>query len=234
VNDAAKPVVLIVEDEPAQVEVLRYNLEKEGFRAIVAGDGEEALLLAREETPDLVILDWMLPELSGVEVCRRIRRLPDIGRTPIIMVTARGEEADRVRGLDSGADDYLVKPFSPSELLARARAVMRRTRGGASDDALEYAGIVLDLGAHKVTRNGKPVRLGPTEFRLLRVLIERPGHVFSREQLLDHAWGREIFVESRTVDVHIRRLRQSLNIHGDPDIIRTVRGFGYAIDASKE
>lgn len=233
-NDAAKPVVLIVEDEPAQVEVLRYNLEKEGFRAIVAGDGEEALLLAREETPDLVILDWMLPELSGVEVCRRIRRLPDIGRTPIIMVTARGEEADRVRGLDSGADDYLVKPFSPSELLARARAVMRRTRGGASDDALEYAGIVLDLGAHKVTRNGKPVRLGPTEFRLLRVLIERPGHVFSREQLLDHAWGREIFVESRTVDVHIRRLRQSLNIHGDPDIIRTVRGFGYAIDASKE
>lgn len=229
-----KPLVLIVEDEPPQAELLRYNLERDGFRTAIAGDGEEALLLAEEEAPDLVILDWMLPLLSGIEVCRRLRRRNSSAKMPIIMLTARGVESDRIRGLDSGADDYLVKPFSPNELLARVRAVLRRSDTAREDEMIEYGGISMDIGSHKVMRDDKSVHLGPTEFRLLRVLMERPGHVFSREQLLDRAWGRHIYLESRTVDVHIRRLRQALNCGSAPDIIRTVRGFGYAIDTDKD
>ncbi|TCS63395.1 phosphate regulon transcriptional regulator PhoB [Varunaivibrio sulfuroxidans] len=225
------PLILIAEDEPAQVEVLRYNLESEGYRVVTAVNGEEALLVVEEEGPDLVLLDWMMPELSGIEVCRRLRERTQTKRLPVIMLTARGEESDRVRGLDSGADDYLVKPFSPGELIARVRAVMRRTRPGLDEEHISYGGITMDLAAHKVTRDGRAVHLGPTEFRLLRILMERPGRVFSRESLLDMAWGRDIYVEARTVDVHIRRLRKALNENDDTDIIRTVRGAGYAIDS---
>lgn len=233
-NETLKPLVLIVEDEPPQAELLRYNLERDGFRTALAGDGEEALLLAEEEAPDLVILDWMLPLLSGIEVCRRLRRKNSNAQLPIIMLTARGVESDRIRGLDSGADDYLVKPFSPNELLARVRAVLRRTDAAKGEGVIEYGGVSMDTGSHKVMRGDTSIHLGPTEYRLLRVLLERPGHVFSREQLLDRAWGRDIYLESRTVDVHIRRLRQALNKGGAPDIIRTVRGFGYAIDTDKD
>lgn len=229
-----KPLVLIVEDEPPQAELLRYNLERDGFRTVLAGDGEEALLLAEEEAPDLVILDWMLPLLSGIEVCRRLRRKASSAQLPIIMLTARGVESDRIRGLDSGADDYLVKPFSPNELLARVRAILRRSDASMGDELIQYGDLTMDVGTHKVLRNGKNVHLGPTEFRLLRVLLERPGHVFSREQLLDRAWGRDIYLESRTVDVHVRRLRLALNQSDGHDMIRTVRGFGYAIDTDKD
>jgi two-component system, OmpR family, phosphate regulon response regulator PhoB len=225
-----KPFILIVEDEPPQAELLSYNLEREGYRTRVASDGDEALALTSEDPPDLIVLDWMMPEISGIEVCRQLRRRADAKNLPIIMLTARGEESDRVRGLDSGADDYMVKPYSPGEMVARIRALLRRTRPGFSDETLEYGGIVMDLAAHKVTYNGKAVRLGPTEYRLLLTLIERPGRVFSREQLLDLAWGREIYVEQRTVDVHIRRLRKALSDAGSEDLIRTVRGAGYSLD----
>ena len=225
-----KTQVLIVEDEAALVELLRYNLEKEGFRVTSAADGEEALSAIAENPPDLVILDWMLPLVSGLEVCRQIRRKPETRELPVIMLTARGEEADRVRGLEGGADDYISKPFSPSELVARVRAVMRRSRPAGGDDLLTYAGVVMDLASHRVLRDGRPVHLGPTEFRLLRYLMERPGRVYSREQLLDAVWGRDIYVEPRTVDVHIRRLRKALNGPADQDIIRTVRSAGYALD----
>lgn len=226
------PLILIVEDEPAQVELLRYNLEKSGFRCNVAGDGEEALLQLAEETPDLVLLDWMLPEISGIELCRRIRAVKETRNIPIIMLTARGEEKDRIRGLDTGADDFVVKPFSPSELIARVRAVMRRLRPALSEDQLEYGDIQMDLVQHKVTRKNRPVALGPTEYRILQVFMEHPRRVFSRERLLDLAWGRDIYVELRTVDVHIRRLRKALNDSDCPDVIRTVRGAGYALDVA--
>jgi len=225
-----KTQILIVEDEAALVELLRYNLEKEGFRVASAGDGEEALSVIAENPPDLVILDWMLPLVSGLEVCRQIRRKTETRELPVIMLTARGEEADRVRGLEGGADDYISKPFSPSELVARVRAVLRRSRPAGGDDLLTYAGVVMDLSSHRVLRNGRAVHLGPTEFRLLRYLMERPGRVYSREQLLDAVWGRDIYVEPRTVDVHIRRLRKALNGPADQDIIRTVRSAGYALD----
>ncbi len=225
-----KPHVLVVEDEPALVTLLRYNLEREGFRVSSASDGEEALSLLAESTPDLVILDWMLPHVSGLEVCRQIRRKAETSELPVIMLTARGEETDRVRGLEGGADDYITKPFSPSELVARIRAVLRRAQPASGKDLLTYAGVVIDLASHRVLRNGRPVHLGPTEFRLLRHLMERPGRVYSREQLLDAVWGRDIYVEPRTVDVHIRRLRKALNGPSDPDIIRTVRSAGYALD----
>ncbi len=224
------PLVLIVEDEPAQVEVLRYNLEKRGFRTTVALAGEEALILAEEEEPDLVILDWMLPDISGIEVCRRLKAQPRTKLTPVIMLTARGEEEDRIRGLESGADDYMVKPYSPNEMIARVQAVLRRSHPEIAEESLQYSDIRMDLARHRVSRNDTAIHLGPTEFRLLRVLMERPGRVFSREQLLDRAWGRDVYVESRTVDVHIRRLRKALNVNGFKDIIRTVRGSGYAID----
>ncbi|MEX2450982.1 MAG: phosphate regulon transcriptional regulator PhoB [Rhodospirillales bacterium] len=227
-----KPLVLIVEDDPALVELLRYNLEKEGYDTAVAADGEVALTLVQEEEPVLIILDWMLPKLSGIEACRRLRQRPNTAKLPIIMLTARGEEDDRIRGLESGADDYIVKPFSPSELIARVRAVLRRSRPELTEEVLSYEGIVMDLATHRVMRNKRPLHLAPTEYRLLRVLLERPGRVFSREQLLDQAWGRDVYVEQRTVDVHVRRLRKVLNAAGEPDIIRTVRGAGYALDTT--
>ena len=226
------PLVLIVEDEPAQAEVLRYNLEKKGYRTSVAPAGEEALMLVEEEEPDLVILDWMLPDIAGIEICRQLKTRPKTRTLPVIMLTARGEEDDRVRGLESGADDYVVKPYSPSEMIARVQAVLRRSHPELEEEVLEYTDIRMDLARHRVTRQGKSIHLGPSEFRLLRVLMERPTRVFSREQLLDRAWGRDVYVESRTVDVHIRRLRKALNISGSKDIIRTVRGSGYALDES--
>jgi two-component system, OmpR family, phosphate regulon response regulator PhoB len=229
-NSALKPLVLIVEDEADLVTLLKYNLEKENFRTLSAGDGEEALLLASEQVPSLVLLDWMLPLMSGLEVCRQMRRNPKTRDIPIIMLTARGEEADKVRGLNSGADDYIAKPFSPTELVARMRAVLRRSSPGLAEELLSFGDVILDLAAHRVRRQGRDVHLGPTEFRLLRHFMQHPGRVFSREQLLDLVWGHDVYVEPRTVDVHIRRLRKALNEVNDNDIIRTVRSAGYALD----
>lgn len=225
-----QPNILIVEDEAALVELLTYNLEKAGFQTTVARDGEEAMLAVAEAKPDLVLLDWMLPYVSGIEICRRLRRNPETRDLPVILLTARGEEGDRIRGLESGADDYVVKPFSPTELIARVRAVMRRTRPAFDKDTLTYADIVMDLGSHRVSRGGRAIDLGPTEFRLLQFLLEHPGRVFDREQLLDGVWGQEAYIEPRTVDVHIRRLRKAMNLPGAPDLIRTVRSAGYALE----
>ena len=225
-----KPHILVVEDEPALATLLRYNLEKEGFSVAEAHDGEEALLQLSERTPDAVLLDWMLPQVSGLEICRRIRRTPEWRGLPVIMLTAKGEEADRVRGLEGGADDYVVKPFGVGELVARLRAVMRRASPSAGAETLRYADLVMDLVGHRVMRSNAPIHLGPTEFRLLRVLLERPGRVFSREQLLDAVWGREAEIEPRTVDVHIRRLRKAMNDGARRDLIRTVRAAGYALE----
>ena len=227
---STKPRVLIVEDEDAQAEVLRYNFDREGFEVLLAGDGDEAMLAAEEQQPDLVLLDWMLPGTSGISVCQQLRARPETRALPIIMLTARSEEGDRIRGLDSGADDYVVKPFSPSELVARVRAVLRRARPALSEERLVCGEVVMDLATHRVSRRGRFIHLGPTEFRLLRLFMERPYRVFTREQLLDKVWGRDIHVELRTVDVHIRRLRKALGSHGDDDVIRTVRGTGYALD----
>ena len=227
------PLVLIVEDEAALVTLLRYNLEREGFRVAEARDGEEAMLQIAEQMPDLVVLDWMLPLLSGIEVCRQLRRLPETRRLPIVMLTARGEEGDKLRGLDAGADDFVTKPFSPSELIARLRAVLRRSRPERDGETLQYQDLVMDLASHRVRRNGREVHLGPTEFRLLRHLMENQGRVFSREQLLDMVWGRDVYVEPRTVDVHIRRLRKAINADEETDLIRTVRAAGYALDLAE-
>ena len=224
------PRVLIVEDEAPLVTMLRYNLEREGFAVDEASDGEEALLRIAERMPDAVLLDWMLPLVSGLEVCRQIRRAPSTRALPVIMLTAKGAEGDRIRGLDSGADDYVVKPFSPSELVARLRAVIRRAQPSPADNVLRYADVAMDLEAHRVTRGGVSVHLGPTEFRLLRHFLQRPGRVLSREQLLDGVWGHDAEVETRTVDVHIRRLRKALNGSGGKDLLRTVRSAGYALD----
>lgn len=226
----SKPLVMIVEDEAALVTLLRYNLEREGFRVSEASDGEEALVLCQEDRPDIVLLDWMLPHLSGLEVCRRLRRTPETREVPIILLTARGEESDKVRGLDSGADDYITKPFSPAELISRLRAVLRRARPAMASEVLQFEDLSMDLAAHRVKRGEREVRLGPTEFRLLRYLLEHPGRVFSREQLLDAVWGRDVYVEPRTVDVHIRRLRKAINSGEERDLIRTVRSAGYALD----
>ena len=225
-----KPYILIVEDELPLITLLRYNLEEAGFEVDEATNGDEALISVRERLPDLVVLDWMLPAVSGIEVCRQFRRRPETRNLPVIMLTARSEEADRVRGLDSGADDYITKPFSPKELIARVRAVLRRTRPSMSAEQLSFADIEMDLTAHKVTRGGKATHLGPTEFRLLRHFMEHPGRVFSREQLLDSVWGHDVYVEPRTVDVHIRRLRKALDVGRSPDVIRTVRSAGYAME----
>jgi two-component system phosphate regulon response regulator PhoB len=225
-----KPTVLVAEDESALVTLLRYNLEREGYRVVEATDGEEALLLAAEEKPDLVLLDWMLPQLSGIEVCRRLRARPESRNVPILMLTARGEEADRVRGLNTGADDYITKPFSMTELLARLRAVLRRIRPSLSEDTVKVGDIEMDRVAHRVRRSGREVHLGPTQYNLLDHLIQHPGRVFSREQLLDAVWGSDIYVEARTVDVHVGRLRKALNIDGTKDPIRTVRSAGYSLD----
>jgi two-component system phosphate regulon response regulator PhoB len=224
------PLVLVVEDEDALATLLDYNLDKEGFRVARAADGEEALLRLEEEPPDLVLLDWMLPKVSGVEVCRQMRARPETRRTPVIMLTARGEETDKVRGLDTGADDYVVKSFAMSELVARMRALLRRSRPELVDERLAYADLVLDRAEHRVTRQGRDVHLGPTEYRLLDFLMQRPGRVFSRERLLDAVWGPNTYVEVRTVDVHVGRLRKALKRPGAKDLIRTVRSAGYALD----
>ena len=227
------PLILIVEDEPPLVEMLKYNFESAGFRTSVATDGQEALFQAEELTPDLILLDWMLPEYSGIEICRKLRDRDATKSVPIIMLTARSEEDDRILGLNSGADDYVVKPFSPKELVARVQATLRRSQPGFAEDKLVYADLTMDLDAHKVFRSEMPIHLGPTEYRLLQVFMQRPSRVFSREQLLDRVWGRDIYVEERTVDVHIRRLRKALNANDRPDIIRTVRGGGYSLDETK-
>jgi two-component system phosphate regulon response regulator PhoB len=225
-----KPLILVVEDEAAISTLLAYNLEREGYRAAEATDGEEALLMVEETRPDLILLDWMLPQTSGIEVCRRLRAKPETRNIPIIMLTARGEEADRIRGLDTGADDYITKPFSTSELLARIRAVLRRIRPALAGSSVQFGDILVDRAAHRVRRGERDVHLGPTEFRLLDHLIQYPGRVFSREQLLDAIWGSDVYVEARTVDVHIGRLRKALNEDGENDPIRTVRSAGYALD----
>lgn len=224
-----QPSVLVVEDEPSQRAVLRYNLESEGFRVVTAENGEEALLLVSEELPDVVVLDWMLPQVSGIEVCRQLKTRKETRSLPIIMLSARSEEVDKIRGLETGADDYVTKPYSVLELIARVKSQLRRSRPAAVSERLQYEDIVLDVEHHRVKRDGAEIKLGPTEFRLLTTLIERPGRVFSREQLLDRVWGRDIYVDSRTVDVHIGRLRKALCSNGGDDPLRTVRGAGYAL-----
>ncbi len=228
---ATKPYALLVEDEAALVELVRYNLEKEGYEVAVAMDGEEALLMIEERQPDIVLLDWMLPKLAGIEVARRLRSRSHTRNLPIIMLTARAEESDRIRGLDTGADDYLTKPFSMTELIARIRAVLRRIRPALAEDVVVVGDISIDRAAHRVMRNDVEVHLGPTEFRLLDYFIQHPGRVFSREQLLDAVWGSDVYVETRTVDVHIGRLRKALSRGGGEDPIRTVRSAGYALNA---
>ncbi|TXC74453.1 phosphate regulon transcriptional regulatory protein PhoB [Sphingorhabdus soli] len=223
--------MLLVEDDAALAELLTFHFTREEFTVRHTPDGEEALILAKEKVPDIVLLDWMVENLSGIEVCRRLRRDPGTANVPIIMLTARGEEEDRIRGLDTGADDYVTKPFSPRELIARVQAVLRRVRPALAGETLRYADIEIDTVAHRVRRDGDPIALGPTEFRLLRHFLEHPGHVFSRERLLDSVWGQNSDIELRTVDVHIRRLRKAINEGGRTDLIRTVRSAGYALDA---
>jgi two-component system phosphate regulon response regulator PhoB len=227
-----KPRLLLVEDDRALADLLLWHFDREGYDVERTADGDEALLLAEEQTPDLVILDWMIEGVTGIEVCRRLRRRAATARVPIIMLTARGEEGDRIRGLETGADDYVTKPFSPRELLARVGAVFRRTRPALAGEQLAFGDIEMDLDAHRVRRGGKPVQLGPTEFRLLRHFMESPGRVFSRERLLDAVWSRDSDIDTRTVDVHVRRLRKALNDGGLPDMIRTVRSAGYSLDAA--
>jgi len=224
-----KATILLVEDEPAQRELLAYNLVAEGFHVITAENGEQALLLVAETAPDLIVLDWMMPQVSGIEVCRRLKARSPTRDMPILMLSARSEEADRVRGLETGADDFVTKPYSLAELMARIRALLRRTRPASVGDVLEFQDIRLDPQTYKVTRNNALIKLGPIEFRLLSTFLERPGRVWSREQLLDRVWGRESLVDTRTVDVHIGRLRKALTQFGDQDPLRTVRGAGYAL-----
>lgn len=225
----AQPTVLLVEDEPAQREVLAYNLEAEGFVVQRATNGEEALMLVAENPPDLILLDWMMPHVSGLEVCRRLKMRSETRSIPIIMLSARSEEVDKVRGLETGADDYVIKPYSIIELMARLRAQLRRARPSTLGMVLEWKTISLDAETHRVIRDGQTLKLGPTEFRLLATFLEKPGRVFSREQLLDRVWGRDIYVDSRTVDVHVGRLRKALCTFGGDDPLRTVRGVGYAL-----
>ena len=220
--------LLLVEDDRPLADLVTFHFERAGYIVTRTGDGEEALILVDEVKPDLILLDWMIEGISGIEVCRRLRRRPATANVPIVMLTARGAEDDRVRGLETGADDYVTKPFSPKELVARAGAVLRRVRPALAAETLEYAGVEMDLAAHRVRRDGTPVSLGPTEYRLLRHFLENPGRVFAREQLLETVWPHSEDIELRTVDVHIRRLRLAL---GEPDLIRTVRSAGYAMDA---
>jgi two-component system, OmpR family, phosphate regulon response regulator PhoB len=225
----SQPHVLIVEDEPAQREVLSYNLEAEGFRVTTAGNGEDGLMMVQEDPPDVMVLDWMLPSVSGIEVCRQLKARAETRDMPIIMLSARSEEVDKVRGLETGADDYVVKPYAVSELLARVRTQLRRVRPSTVGQVLVFDDIQLDAETHRVTRLGEQLKLGPTEFRLLATLMEKPGRVWSREQLLDRVWGRDIYVDTRTVDVHVGRLRKVLMQNGGADPLRTVRGAGYAL-----
>lgn len=224
-----KPSVLVVEDEPAQREVLIYNLKAESFEVSCAETGDDALVLVAETQPDVIILDWMLPGVSGIEICRRLKANTGTRAIPVIMLTARSEESDRVRGLETGADDYVLKPYSVVELMARVRTQLRRVRPASVGEQLSYEDINLDAETHRVTRDGKSLKLGPTELRLLATFMEKPGRVWSREQLLDRVWGRDIFVDTRTVDVHIGRLRKALCVHGGGDPLRTVRGAGYSL-----
>jgi two-component system, OmpR family, phosphate regulon response regulator PhoB len=225
-----KPLLLLVEDDRALADLLMWHFDREGYEILRTADGDEALILSQERTPDLVVLDWMIEGVSGIEVCRRLRRRASTAHVPIIMLTARGEESDRIRGLDTGADDYVTKPFSPRELLARVGAVLRRVRPALAGEQLAYGDIDMDVEAHRVRRGGSPVQLGPTEFRLLRHFLEHPGRVFSRERLLDAVWQHDSDIDARTVDVHIRRLRKALNEGGRADLVRTVRSAGYALD----
>lgn len=231
---ADTPLVLVVDDEPAQRALLSYNLEASGFRVLTAQDGEEALLMITEEAPDVILLDWMLPRVSGIEVCRQIRARPEARDSAVIMVSARSDETDLVRGLETGADDYITKPYSVTELLARVRANLRRVRPAQSGQALAVGDLRLDPEAHRVTRGTRELHLGPTEFRLLAALMERAGKVWSREALLDRVWGRDIYVDTRTVDVHVGRLRKTLCAGGEADPIRTVRGAGYAVEGAAQ
>ena len=226
-----KPLLLLVEDDRALADLLLWHFDREGYEIVRTADGDEALILAEERTPDLVILDWMIEGVSGIEVCRRLRRRASTAAVPIIMLTARGEESDRIRGLETGADDYVTKPFSPRELLARVGAVLRRVRPALAGEQLSYGDLEMDVQSHRVRRGGKPVSLGPTEFRLLRYLMENPGRVFSRERLLTAVWTHDPDIDERTVDVHVRRLRRALNEGGRPDLVRTVRSAGYSLDA---
>jgi two-component system phosphate regulon response regulator PhoB len=226
----SKPLILVVEDEAALQKLLAYNLQAAEFDTMQAYDGEEALTLIAEREPDLILLDWMLPQLSGIEICRRLRRRPETASIPIIMLTARGEEPDRLRGLETGADDYITKPFSPAELIARIRAVLRRVRPAFADQILSFHDLRMDLTAHRVFRGDREIHLSPTEFRLLRHLLENPGRVFSRSALLDRVWGGELDIELRTVDATVRRLRRALNGENDADLLRTVRAEGYSLD----
>ena len=226
-----KPYILIAEDDDAVVELLKYNLDREDYEAGIARDGEEAMMMIEERAPDMLLLDWMLPKVPGIEVCRRVRARTETANMPIIMLTARSEEPDRIRGLDTGADDYVTKPFSTTELMARLRAVMRRIRPGLVEDRLTVGDITIDRTGHTVERRGEDIHLGPTEFRLLDYFMQHPGRVFSREQLLDSVWGSDVYVEARTVDVHVGRLRKALKKAGGEDPIRTVRSAGYALKA---
>jgi two-component system phosphate regulon response regulator PhoB len=222
--------LLLVEDDDRLAELLRWHFEREDFQVEQTPAGEEALLLAKENPPDIVLLDWMIEGVSGIEVCRRLRRSTSTANVPIIMLTGRGEEDDRIRGLETGADDFVTKPFSPRELIARVRAVLRRVRPALAGEQLPFADLEMDILQHKVRRAGKAVALGPTEYRLLRQFLEHPGRVFSRERLLDAVWGRDADIDIRTIDVHIRRLRRAINTNGGPELIRTVRSAGYALD----
>ncbi len=224
-----QPVVLVVEDEPAQREVLAFNLDAEGYDVVQAANGEEALIMVDEVMPDIIVLDWMMPNLSGIEVCRRLKMRPETRGISIIMLSAKSEEVDRVRGLETGADDYVIKPYSIVELMARVKAQLRRTRPTTVGLVLEYRDLRLNSETHKVYRGEAVLKLGPTEFRLLSTFIEKPGRVWSREQLLDRVWGRDIYVDTRTVDVHIGRLRKALCEFGGDDPLRTVRGAGYSL-----
>ena len=223
--------LLLVEDDRAIAELVEFHFARDGYAVTVTANGEEALILVDELRPDLIILDWMIEGISGIELCRRLRRKPATANLPIIMLTARGEEDDRLRGLETGADDYVTKPFSPKELVVRAAAVLRRVRPALAAEMLAFAGLEMDLGAHRVRRDGKALDLGPTEYRLLRHFLEHPGRVFSRQQLLDTVWPHSEEIELRTVDVHIRRLRMALGRDGGADLVRTVRSAGYALDA---
>ena len=225
-----KPLVMVVEDDAAIATLLRYNLEKSGYRVEEAVDGQEAVTRIAETKPDLVLLDWMLPTMSGIEVCRQIRRRPETRELPVIMVTARAEDQDAVRGLNTGADDYITKPFSVEALLARVRALLRRSNTIVAKGTLAFHDITMDLTSHRVTRNSRKLHLGPTEYRLMEFFLQHPRRVFTREELLDAVWGKDIHVEPRTVDVHIRRLRRAINADGELDLVRTVRAAGYALD----
>ena len=225
-----KMKILVVEDDTALLPMITYNLEKNGFLVKEAKNGEEALLLIKEEIPSLAIIDWMIPAPSGLEVCRILRRKKETSNLPIIILSAKGEEEDKIRGLNTGADDYITKPFSPTELMARINSLLRRSTS-SSEEIIEFEDISINLNEHKVYRKNKKIHLGPTEYKLLKHFLENPGRVYSREQLLDSVWGHGIYVESRTVDTHIRRLRKAMNVPGTKNFIRTVRAAGYSIDA---